>query len=1090
MVSNRFFIKNMKTDNLIKPLGIDSVNPVFSWNVEDFSIRGQRQTAYRITVASSEEDLISKNYVWDSGKIISDETINIIYEDIPLKPSTRYYWQVESFDKNDVGVLSDVDWFETGLMESGWSGAKWIAKTDAKLDGYFPLENFTVEYDFKFVHSAMSFVFGAKNNGDFYVWQISDDSNYGAGTYFVCYKCINGNWQSYLNKPIAQDKNWGKKDFVHIKIEVSDGTINTYFDGKIFDTQQNEKFELGYIGFRKLYNEQMIIDNIVVKDENGKVVYYEDFSSDRALGFPECIKINNGCADLTGGASLGLVLRYGETTESAPMFRKEFLSAKDKVIQKARLYFTSAGVYRAYINGINVTDSYLNPGMTAYDDHIMYQTYDVTELVCNGKNAIGVYLGHGWWDRALRNFGPRLHIYGKLLIEYTDGTNDVIVTDDSWKFNRFGPIIDDDIFNGFKFDGIVEETLSGWDMPNFDDRQWEAVKVSAPNAIVSNGQTPKIIAQNIPYIKNTAVLNAVEVTEPKKGVYVYDFGQNIAGVVRITATMPKGTKIKLRHAEILNVENIVGADDAPGMIFTKNLPRAEATDTYVFKGCPDGETFEPFFTYHGFRYLEITGVDRALPTQDVKALLIMTDLEQTSSFECSNKLVNRLYLNSLWSARDNFLSVPTDCPQRGERFGWTGDAQIFARAGSYMMDVNAFYQKYCMDMRDTSTDNRIIADVAPASVGNGWYGQGNRKGATNGFGDAIVIVPYQIYKQYGNKQILEENYETMCNWMDYLVSTSTDFIRDESWTGDWMAVNEPKSPVAVTDTAYCAYSAYLIAEIAKELGKNDDVEKYRDIYNSYRNAWRENFLESDGCTTKCGTQTSYVLGLRFNLFNEDEVKGAAENLVNNIKNWGWHLTTGFLGLSFLNPVLSDTKNTDIAYKLLEQTEHPSWLYSVTNGSTTIWESWNVIKELPDGTKTINEESHNHFSYGSVAEWLFRYVLGIDRDDKNSNSFKHFLLKPELGGTLTYANGSYNSIRGRIKSAWTFNNQTGDFVYSVTIPANTTATLYLPIKDENTLVTESDIPVNSAVGITFSCFDKGCAVYHLISGSYEFKTVVL
>lgn len=1090
MALTGLIIKNMKTDNLIKPMGIDNVNPVFSWNVEDFSTRGQMQSAYRVTVAISQSDLQDEIYVWDSGKVISDETINIVYEGTLLKPSTRYFWQVQAFDKDDISVLSDVEWFETGLMDSGWSGAQWIAKTDTKLDGYFSLTNFTVEYDLKFVASAASFVFGAKNNGDFYVWQITDSSNYGQGTYFVAYKCINGCWQSYLNKLIAEDKNWGKNEFVHIKIDVNDGVINTYFDGKLFDTQKRESFELGYIGFRKLYNEQMIIENIIVKDEDEKVVYFEDFSNDKASGFPDSVKIKNGCADLSGGASLGLVLRYGENTESAPMFRKEFITDYDKTVARARLYFTSAGIYKAYINGQDVTDSYLNPGMTAYDDHIMYQTYDVTSLIQNGNNAIGVYLGHGWWDKALRDFGPRLHIYGKLLVQYTDGTNDIFVTDNSWKFYRFGPILDDDIFNGFKFDGIIEEGIAGWNKAGFNDCEWETVKISAPNEIVSNRQTPVIIAQNIPLIKNTIVLDAIEMTEPKKGVYVYDFGQNIAGVVRITATALKGTKIKLRHAEVLNMEHLSGGDDIPGTIFTKNLPRAEATDTYVFKGYKDGETFEPFFTYHGFRYLEITGLDKPLPLEDVKALLIMSDLEHTGDFECSNKLVSRLYLNSLWSARGNFLSVPTDCPQRGERFGWTGDAQIFARAGSYLMDVNAFYQKYCMDMRDTSTDNRIIADVAPASVGNGWYGQGNRKGATNGFGDAIVIIPYQIYKQYGNKQILEENYETMCNWMEYLVSTSKGFIRDESWTGDWMAVNEPKSPVAVTDTAYCAYSAYLIAEIAKVLGKKDDVVAYTNLYNSYRNAWRTNFLETDGCTTKCGTQTSYVLGIRFGLFNDDEVKKAAQNLVNNIKSWGWHLTTGFLGLSFLNPVLSDTKNTDIAYKLLEQTEHPSWLYSVTNGSTTIWESWNVIKELPDGTKTINEESHNHFSYGSVAEWLFRYVLGIDRDDKNSNSFKHFLLKPELGGTLTYANGSYNSIRGRIKSAWTLNNQTGDFVYSVTIPANTTATLYLPIKDENTLVTESDIPVNSAVGITFSCFDKGCAVYHLISGSYEFKTVVL
>jgi len=1082
-------IKNLKTNNLTNPLGIDSAKPVFSWSLEDFATRGQKQTAYRIIVALSLADLKKERFVWNSGKVLSNETVNISYEGARLTASTGYYWQVQVFDKDGISVFSDISYFETGLMDSGWSDAKWIAKTDARLDGYFPHTKFIIEYDFKLVASAVSFVFGARNNGDFYVWQVSDNSKLGNGVSFVSYQSTNGSWRNYFNKPITDDKNWGKSEFVHIKIEVNDGIINTYFDGKLIDTQTREAFELGYIGFRKLYNEQIIFDNFVVRDENENIVYYEDFSGDKAIGFPDCVKLKDGCADLTGGASLGLVLRYGEKTESAPMFRKEFSTAYDKIVAKARLYFTSAGIYRAYINGMDVTDSYLNPGMTAYDDHIMYQTFDITNLIVNGKNAIGVYLGHGWWNRALRDFGPRLHIYGKLLIEYTDGTSDIIVTDDSWKFYRFGPILDDDIFNGFKFDGIIEEKLSGWSKADFNDNEWENAKISALNAIVSNGQTPEIIAQNIPLIKNNIVLDAIEMTEPKKGVYVYDFGQNIAGVVKITAKAQRGTKIKLRHAEVINTKGMQGNDDAPGMIFTKNLPRAEATDTYVFKGYPNGESFEPFFTYHGFRYLEITGIDKPLPLENVKALLIMSKLEQTSSFDCSNKLVNRLYLNALWSARGNFLSVPTDCPQRGERFGWTGDAQIFARTGSYMMDVNAFYQKYCMDMRDTSTNNRIIADVAPASVGNGWYGQGNRKGATNGFGDAIVIIPYQIYKQYGNRQILEENYETMCNWMDYLISTSTDFIRDESWTGDWMSVNEPKSPVAVTDTAYCAYSARLIAEIAQILGKNEDVKIYTDIYNCYRNAWRENFLEEDGCTTKCGTQTSYVLGLRFNLFNEDEVKGAAENLVKNIESWDWHLTTGFLGLSFLNPVLSESGHTEIAYRLLEQTGYPSWLYSVINGATSIWECWNLIEEIADDKKKINSESHNHFSYGSVAEWLFRYVLGIDRDDKNSNSFKRFLLKPEIGGSLTYAKGHYNSIRGTIKSSWKLDKQSGEFLYSVAVPANTTAMLYLPIKDEYTEVKESGISVNDAFGVTFKGFCNGRKIYLLESGIYKFKTIL-
>lgn len=1078
-------IENLKTDNLSNPVGIDSEAPLFSWNLADTLTRGQKQTAYRITVAESEEKLKNGEYVWDSGEVASDETANVAYSGDALSASTEYFWRTEIKDKDGKTAVSETASFETGLMSSGWSGAQWIAKTDPVYDGFYEITDFTIDLDFKIVKNTASFVFGALNTGDLYMWQISNSTNVGADTYFRPHKCTGGSWSNYSNLKIASGKTWGTDSFVHMTIKADGGTLNTYFDGTLFDTHTQPSFKLGYIGFRKPGDEEMLFDNIVVKDKDGKVIYSEDFSVGDDGGF-DGIAVTDGAADLTGTENAGVILKYGEKkTESSPMFRKEFTVDAGKKVEKARLYITSAGIYRAFINGENVTDSYLNPGMTAYDDHIMYQTYDITDILQSGNNAIGVYLGHGWWDRALRGFGTRLHIYAKILVQYDDGTSETVVTDSSWKFYRYGPIEDDDIFNGFKFNAVTEEALDGWNKPNFDDSEWESVKISAANEIVSNKKTPEIIAQNIPLIRNTITLDAVSVTEPKKGVYVYDFGQNIAGVARITAIAPKGTKVTLRHAEVLNREKMTGSDDEPGMIFTANLPRADATDTYVFKGDPDGETFEPFFTYHGFRYLEITGLDEPIPLENVKALLIMSDLEQTSEFTSSNALVNRLYLNSLWSARDNFMSVPTDCPQRGERFGWTGDAQIFARTGSYMMDVNAFYQKYCMDMRDTSTNNRIIADVSPASVGNGWYGQGDRKGATNGWGDAIVIIPYQMYKQYGNRRILEENYETMCNWMEYLVSTSTDYIRDESWTGDWLCVTEPKSPIALTDTAFCAYSASLISEIAEILGKTDDAEKYDEIYRNYRKAWRENFLEADGCTTKCGTQTSYVLGIKFGLFDEDELDGAAENLVKNIKSQNWHLTTGFLGLSYLNPTLSDMGYTEAAYRLLEQTEYPSWLYSVTTGATSIWESWYVMRVYDDGSSSINEESHNHFSYGAVSEWLFRDVLGIERDDENSNSFKHFLLKPEFGGTFTYANGSYNSIRGKIESGWKLDKTTGKFTYKAVVPANTTATLYLPSASADSAVYESGISADKAEGVKFTEYKNGYAVYELESGSYEF-----
>lgn len=1088
MTQSAMTVTNLKTDDLINPIGIDSPSPVFSWTLADPDTRGQKQTAYRIRVADSAQKLASADNVWDSGKIASDRTTYVDYDGEPLSPMTRYYWNVTAWDKDDVPVTSETAFFETGLMDSGWSGAKWIGRSEiTATDAYSDLTVFTVEMAYTLTQGAASLLLGAEDDKNFTMWQIS------AFDWHNDYRlrpqtCTNGTF-SEMSGAILEATRENVGNPMTLRVEVSNGTVKTFHNGTLKDTRTVEGLKLGYVGFRRSGAEAFTVESLKITGASGNTVFESDFAKGNN-GFAGA-KTADGKLVFDSTLSGSVFLRtsaVSASAESAPMLRGTFTTAPGKTVAAARLYITSAGVYRAYINGRDVTDSTLNPGMTAYDDRILYQTFDVTSLVREGENAVGAYLGHGWWNRALRNFGPDLYLYAKLVVTYTDGSSDVTVTDDSWKFCRYGPILDDDLFNGFKYDATVEQALDGWNEPGYDDSAWESVGVSTPDRFIRNGKTPSVVAQNIPLIRNTVTLPALSVDEPKSGVYVYDFGQNIAGVVRVSFKAPRGTTVKLRHAEILNTENMVNPDDEPGMLFTRNLPRAEATDTYVCKGDPDGETFEPFFTYHGFRYVEITGLAAAPAPEDVTALLLMTDLAPTGNFTCSEALINQLYSNSLWSARDNFMSVPTDCPQRGERFGWTGDAQIFARTGSYMMDVNAFYRKYADDIRDTSTDNRIIADVAPASVGDGWYGSGSRKGATNGFGDAVAIIPYQIYMQYGNKRILEENYETMCNWMDYLVSTSTDYIRDESWTGDWMAVGEPKTPVAVTDTAYCAYVAHLIAKIAGILGKNDDAAAYTDLYNAYRTAWRGNFLEEDGCTTKCGTQTSYVLGLNFGLFDEDEKAAAAKHLVENIRSWDWHLSTGFLGYSFLNPVLTDNGYGAAAYKLLGQTTYPSSLYSVTMGATSIWESWYVMRGLENGMISVNEESHNHFSYGSVSEWLFRYMLGIDRDE-TTPGFRHFLLRPVPGGSVTSASGSYDAIAGRIESGWTLDKTTGAFTYTATVPAGTTATLRLPVRDAQTAVLESGIPAAAAEGVTDTGFADGCHTYELESGRYTFTTTV-
>lgn len=1083
--------KDLKTDNLTNPIGIDSTSPYFSWRLEDNAERDQYQTAYRIVVGKdSPQSLDTGDYCWDTGFVNSDESLYIKYEGQPLEASTRYFWRVITKDKDGKTSSSETAFFETGLMNDGWSNAMWIGRGELQTEIFSELTKFTIEFDHAINNEAASLLFGATDSSNYYMWQFSDFS-WHAGVRLRPHVCSSGGFSELSSATLENDKS-RVGEINHVKIEVDNGVIKTYYNGNLVQTLTRNSFKLGYLGVRRASAESFILDNIVVRDGDGAVVMEYNFDDGNAGGF-EKTALKNGRLEFTSAISGNVFIRKDDGTEpkaeSAPMLRKEFIVNSHKTVKKATLYATSAGMYEAYINGQRVGDSYFNPGMTAYDSHTMYQTFDVTNVINKGENAIGVYLGHGWFDRALRKFGANLRLYAKLVVEYADGTKDITVTDDSWKFYRYGPILDDDLFNGCKYDGTIEQALEGWNRPGFDDSLWESVAISQPNQLFSNHKEPEIIAQNIPLIRNTEVLPAISVNEIEPGVFIYDFGQNIAGIVRIKIKGERGRTVTLRHAEVLNRDRMSGATGPAGTIFTGNLDRADATDTYVLKGTQEYEIYEPKFTYHGFRYLEITGIDAPLPLEDVNALLIMSDLEMTGSFESSNPLLNRFYLNSLWSAKDNFISVPTDCPQRGERFGWTGDAQIFARTSSYLMDVNAFYQKYCMDMRDTSHNNRIIADVAPASVGPGWYGSGDRKGATNGWGDAIAIIPYEIYKQYGNKQILEENYVTMCNWMDYLLSTSKNFVRDESWTGDWLPVNEAKTPIAVTDTAFCAYTAKIISEISVILGRPEEETAYYDsLYNSYRQAWQSNFLESDGITTKSGTQTSYVLGLKFGLFDEENREAAANKLVKNIIGQNNHLTTGFLGLSYLNPVLTDYGYPGTAYDLMEQTTYPSWLYSVTTGSTSIWESWYALRVYDDGTSVINSNSHNHFSYGAVTEWLMRYVVGMERDD-NSIAFKHFLLKPVYGGSLTYAKGNYISPRGEISGDWTLDKETGAFTYDVVIPANTTADLYMPVLDGETQVYEGADLAENAVGVEFIGYENGCKKYLVKSGTYSFRSVV-
>jgi hypothetical protein len=535
-------------------------------------------------------------------------------------------------------------------------------------------------------------------------------------------------------------------------------------------------------------------------------------------------------------------------------------------------------------------------------------------------------------------------------------------------------------------------------------------------------------------------------------------GQNFAGWVRLKIKGKAGTKIVLRFAEMLNPD---------GSIYTKNLREARCTDKYILAGKGE-EIWQPSFTFHGFRYVEVTGYPGKPSPDAITGIVVHSDAPVVGSFECSNPMVNQLWRNIVWSQRGNFIEVPTDCPQRDERLGWTGDAQIFARTATYNMDVAAFFTKWLVDLEDAQTKEGAFPDVAPHKVAMG--------SGVAAWGDAGVICPWAIYQVYGDRRVIERHYESMQKWIAYLQKNSKDLLRPAHGYGDWVSIgsNTPKDVIA---TAYFAYSTRLLSKMAAAIGKSEDAKKYETLFQQIKDAFNKAYV-SDDARIKGETQTCYLLGLYFDLLPEDKREPAAKHLVADLRKRNWHLSTGFVGLSYLLPTLTQMGHLDIAYRLLNNDTFPSWGYSIKNGATTIWERWDGWTE-EKGFQDPGMNSFNHYAFGSVGRWLFGIVAGIDTEE---SGYKRIIIRPQPGGGFSYANASYKSIHGKIVSDWKIK---GDmFTLKVTVPANTTATVYVPARDAES-VTESDRPAVRSKGVRFLRMEADAAVYEVGSGNYAF-----
>jgi alpha-L-rhamnosidase len=1040
----------LRCEYLADPLGIDTAKPRLSWVMES-GRRGQMQSAYQIQAASCPKLLADGQAdLWDTGKVVSDKSNQIEYAGRPLTSRMRCWWRVRVCDQDGrVSRWSEPAFWSMGLLEPGDWKAKWIG-FDASRDRSITQLDISLT-GAKWIwypegEPAVSAPVGVRYFRK--VFEIAEGQKVKSA---VCLLTADNRYKLFMNERRTRDGENFKQAFAIdvterlkagknvIGIEVTNDGTSPNPAGVIVVLKVD--FEAG--------------EPIVLKTD-GSWISCDKYSAD-------WMNIDKDAKDWVAAKVLG---EYGckpwEQVEvaydrmflpPAQFLRKGFVA--DRAIRRAVVYASALGNYELHVNGQRVENAYFTPGWTDYKIRVYYNTFDVTGLVKRGDNVIGAMLADGWysghigWGHKRDHYGANPRLLVQLHVDYEDGTSQVIATDGSWKATT-GPILEGDFLMGEAYDARKE--MPGWSAAGFDDSGWK--KVDVTDKIAAKIQSyPGVLVRPFKEIK------PAKVTEPTPGACVFDMGTNLAGFVRLKVRGGQaGERIVLRFAERLNTD---------GTIYTTNLRGARATDTYICRG-GGVEVWQPRFTFHGFQYVEVTGYPGK------PALDAITGVELTSAtlvvggFECSDAMANTLYRNICQTQRANFIDIPTDCPQRDERLGWMGDAQIYVRTATYNTDVAAFFNKWLVDVEDAQLANGQFSDVSPRCVAMG--------GGVAAWGDAGVICPWAIYQVYGDRRVLEEHYDAMQRWIEFCKGTTKELLRPEYGYGDWLSINA-ETPKDVLATAYFAYSTKLTAKVAEVLGKKDDAAKYNQLFEDIKAAFNKAYVAEDG-RIKGNTQTVYVLALAFDLLPEGKRLRAVKYLIDDIKGRDWHLSTGFVGTKDLMATLTRFGRTYVAYKLFHNDTFPSWGFSIRHGATSIWERWDGW--TPEkGFQDPGMNSFAHYSFGAVGEWMFKTIAGIDTDGPG---YKEIVIHPRPGGNLTYAKASYDSIYGPIVTAWQITD--GTFSLDVTIPANTTAMVYVPARDAGS-VTEGGVPAGQARGVRPVSTDETTVVFEIGSGSYRF-----
>jgi len=1032
-------VNSLRCEYRVEPLAINTLQPRLGWILASKK-RGVMQGAYQILVASSKKTL-SKDTgdLWDSGQVDKDRMNQIAYAGVPLVSGQQCFWKVRVWDgEGQPSPWSQIATWSMGLLKEDDFKAKWVG-FDGSRDRISPHDDLVLT-NAQWIWFAEGDPTQAAPVGSRYFQKtITIDATrtvkqaraaLSADNSFVCQ--VNG-------KQVGRGNNFKTAvpfDFTeHLKVGENLLAVQVTNEGD----SPNPAGLLGLFKIEYDAGEPQVVltdDTWLCATEAGSTAW----SQVAVLG----VLGSNPWGEVEVGTG-------SEFLPPAQFLRKEFTVKKS--VKRAVVYASALGIYEMYVNGQRIGQDFFGPAWTDYSVRNYYNTYDVTKVLAKGDNVLGAILADGWYSGFV-GFGSKRDHYGKnirfaaqLCVEYTDGTRDTIITDDSVKATT-GPILASDFLKGETYDARLE--LSNWCTPSLDDTMWHAVDVT------DDVGTPMQAHPGVP-VQVFQEIKPKSITEPTPDTYVLDMGTNFAGFARLKVKGQPGKKIVLRFAERLNPD---------GTLYVTNLRSATSTDTYICKSRKT-ETWQPRFTFHGFQYVEITGLGYPPKRDTITGIELTSATPVVGSFETNDAQTNTLYHNICQTQRANFIDIPTDCPQRDERLGWTGDAQVYVRTATNNTDVSAFFTKWLVDLEDAQGDNGAFPDVAPRKVAMG--------DGTAAWGDAGTICPWTISEVYDDKRVLEKHYGAMKRWVEYCKETTQGtLLRPAQGYGDWLSINAD-TPKDVLATAYFAQSTYLTGKTSLRLDRFEEFQTYNALFADIVTAFNKAYVAEDG-RIKGNTQTVYVLALTFNLLSQKNRVLAEQYLVEDIRDKGWLLSTGFIGTKDLMMTLYRIGRLDVAYRLFHNDAFPSWGFSIKHGATSIWERWDGW--TPEkGFQTPGMNSFAHYSFGAVNEWMVKTIGGIDFLNPG---YKKLWIRPKPGGKITWAKVNYDSIRGRIGSEWTLRN--GVFTLKATVPPNTVGLICVPTSNASN-VTEA----GNFEGARYLRMEEGAAIYRVEGGTFEFTS---